>query len=136
MPNPLTSVAPVTNLTYTAYTATSSGILGKVAFTPTVDSNIISYRVGVLPDGDVESSTRYFDHPTNTIYQNSSGDLEIYFRAGDFNTNGKHKISVYPVNNAGNRSLPTSVEPTTVYTPAGQVLTSNQQVISSVNLNP
>ena len=136
LPNPLTSVAPVTNLTYTAYTATFSGILGKVTFTPTVDSNIISYRIGVLPDGDVESSTRYFDHPTNTIYQNSSGDLEIYFRAGDFNTNGKHKISVYPVNNAGNRSLPTSVEPTTVYTPAGQVLTSNQQVISSVNLNP
>ena len=136
LPNPLTSVAPVTNLTYTAYTATSSGILGKVAFTPTVDSNIISYRIGVLPDGDAESTTRYFDHPTNTIYQNSSGDLEIYFRAGDFNTNGKHKISVYPVNNAGNRSLPTSVEPTTVYTPAGQVIQSNMKSISSVNLNP
>ena len=87
----------------------------------------------MLPDGDAESSTRYFDHPTNTIYQNSSGDVEIYFRAGDFNTNGKHKISVLAVN-IYNRSVATTVEPTVVYNLA-QTFTTNQTTYS-VNLNP
>lgn len=144
LPNPLAAVSPATNLQYSANSVNFSTFrslgfrheLGTLTFTPSADTNIVSYQIAVLRVGDPVSDTRFFTQLANTVATNASGDVIFKFMEFDLRGSKAHKVSVFAINNQGNRSSAATITPDPMF--LSVTSTNTKQVFSStnVNLNP
>ena len=110
--------------------------LGTLTFTPSADTNIVSYQIAVLRVGDPVSDTRFFTQLANTVATNTSGDIIFKFMEFDLRGSKAHKVSVFAINNQGNRSSAATITPDPMF--LSVTSTNTKQVFSStnVNLNP
>ena len=146
LPNPLAAVSPATNLQYTANSVNLSlrfavvGFkhqLGSLTFTPSADTNIVSYQIAVLRVGDPVSDTRFFTQLASTVATNASGDIIFKFMEFDLRGSKAHKVSVFAINNQGNRSAAATITPDPMFvslTTSGSTLKTVSS--TNVNLNP